>query len=165
MEKFEIVYRSSFREVYLYLLKLTKDEHLAEELTAETFFRAINRLDKFRGDSSMKSYLIQIGKNAYFDYLRERKKFSDEEIDLMTSEAEVEATVIDEESKNLLYEALNELDTIDQNIVIWRSFDQLSFDEIGALYEKTANWACVRFHRAKKKLRLILTEEEIDEHL
>ena len=107
MEKFEIVYRSSFREVYLYLLKLTKDEHLAEELTAETFFRAINRLDKFRGDSSMKSYLIQIGKNAYFDYLRERKKFNDEEIDLMTSEAEVEATVIDEESKNLLYEALS----------------------------------------------------------
>mgnify|MGYP001459845912 FL=1 len=157
MEKFEIVYRSSFREVYLYLLKLTKDEHLAEELTAETFFRAINRLDKFRGDSSMKSYLIQIGKNAYFDYLRERKKFSDEEIDLMTSEAEVEATVIDEESKNLLYEALNELDTIDQNIVIWRSFDQLSFDAIGALDEKTANWACVRVHRAKKKFRLILT--------
>lgn len=113
MEYFEQIYRSMFRDVYLYLLKLTHDENLAEELTAETFFRALHHLDSFRGDSNIKSYLIQIGKNAFFDYLREQKKFSNE--------------------------------------------------EIGKFYQRTANWACFRYHRAKKKLKEILDRNAAQE--
>lgn len=51
---FEKIYRAYFGDVYRYLLKLTGDEHTAEELTAETFWRAIKNLDRFRGESELR---------------------------------------------------------------------------------------------------------------
>lgn len=163
MEYFEQIYRSLFRDIYLYLLKLTHDENLAEELTAETFFRALHHLDSFRGDSNIKSYLIQIGKNAFFDYLREQKKFSNEEIGELVSKEQVDDLIIEEETRNLLHWAITQLPTTDQNIIIWRSFDGLSFEKIGEFYQRTANWACVRYHRAKKKLKEILDRNAAQE--
>ena len=62
-ESFDEIYQSHFDPVYRYVLSLSRDPHVAEEITQETFFKALRSLDQFRGDSSIKSWLCAIAKN------------------------------------------------------------------------------------------------------
>ena len=71
---FEEIYRRYFKDVFLFLKGLTKDEHLAEELTEETFFKALEAVDSFQGECDIRVWLCQIAKNLYFSYLRKNKK-------------------------------------------------------------------------------------------
>ena len=59
---FEQVYVSYFNDVYRYLYRLSGDTHIAEEFTAETFFKALRSLDTFRGECDMRVWLCQIAK-------------------------------------------------------------------------------------------------------
>ena len=56
LTNFEEVYAVYFDDVYRYLLSLSGSESVAEELTSETFFRAMDALDRFRGECSAVSY-------------------------------------------------------------------------------------------------------------
>ena len=72
-DQFDLVYREYFDPVYRYALSLSGDAHTAEEITQETFFRAMRSLDRFRGESSLKSWLFSIARNAWISELRRKK--------------------------------------------------------------------------------------------
>ena len=62
--EFEQVYDLYFRDVYRYILKLSGSEHVAEEITSDTFFKALRSIGKFRGSCDMRVWLCQIAKNC-----------------------------------------------------------------------------------------------------
>ena len=64
--EFEQVYDLYFRDVYRYILKLSGSEHVAEEITSDTFFKALRSIGKFRGSCDMRVWLCQIAKNCYY---------------------------------------------------------------------------------------------------
>ena len=68
--EFEQIYITYFRDVYLYIRKLSNSEHIAEEITSETFFKAMKSFDGFRGDCDIRVWLCQIAKNCYYSYLK-----------------------------------------------------------------------------------------------
>lgn len=68
--QFEKIYQQYFTPVYRYLLKLCQNETLAEELTSDTFFKAMKAIDSFKGESQLSTWLCQIGKNTYLAYLK-----------------------------------------------------------------------------------------------
>ena len=70
MTDFERIYRAYFTEVELYLRAITRDDALAEELTAQVFFRAMKALPQFRGDCDIRTWLCAMGKNCYLSHLR-----------------------------------------------------------------------------------------------
>ena len=70
---FESIYKAYFGRVYHYLLSLCRDHHLAEELTADTFFKALNKLQEFRGDSDPGTWLCAIARNLYVSHLRKQQ--------------------------------------------------------------------------------------------
>ena len=72
-EEFEKIYRRYFNDVFLFLKKLSKDEGLAEEITSETFFKAMRSIDAFRGDTDIRVWLCQIAKNCYFSHLKKHQ--------------------------------------------------------------------------------------------
>lgn len=74
MEEFEKIYRASFRDVFLYLDRLCADRSLAEELTSETFFRALKGLRRFRGECETRVWLCQIAKHCFCDFCRAQKR-------------------------------------------------------------------------------------------
>lgn len=159
MERLERIFRVYFKDIYHFFLQLTQDQDLAEELVSETFFRALKSWSDYRGQASVKSYLIQIGKNAYVDYLRKNQKIIpvDDFYGMdWPSQDDIEASIIEKERNQALVRSIQSLDEIDQAIVSLRFVEGLSFQEIGAIYGKTANWASVRFYRAKNKLRVIM---------
>lgn len=75
------VYEQYFTVVYRYLLSLSHNTHIAEELTQETFFKALKKVDDFRGDCDLRVWLCQISKNTYYDYLKKNKKYAPESQD------------------------------------------------------------------------------------
>lgn len=69
MNEFESIYLTYFKDVFLYLKSLTQNDDLVEEITAETFVKALKSLDTFRGTCDMRVWLCQIAKNSYYSYL------------------------------------------------------------------------------------------------
>ena len=74
MQDFEEVYRRYFADVYRYAMALSRDRNIAEEITQETFFRALSAIGKFRGECQLRVWLCQIARNCYLSLCRERER-------------------------------------------------------------------------------------------
>lgn len=164
MTGFEEIYQRYFKDVFLFLKGLTKDEHLAEELTEETFFKALEALDSFHGESDIRVWLCQIAKNLYFSYLRKNKKQlsleEQEEINEFSHHVKtVEEQFINKEEAMRIHCILHDMKEPYKEVFSLRVFGELSFKQIGSIFEKTENWACVTYHRARLMLRQKMEEK------
>ncbi len=149
------IYKEYFETVYKYLLYLTHDENLSEELTQETFYKAIVNINKFKEECKMSTWLIQIAKNLYFDELKrikKKEKIEMCEIQLKIYNECIEDIIVSNEEKVELNKRINNLKEIDKQVVLYRISGELSFKEIGAIFNKNENWARVTYYRAKSKL-------------
>ena len=70
MTDFEAVYARHFDSVYRYVYSLCRDEHTAEEITQEAFYKAMTHMDTFDGKCRLYVWLCQIAKNTYFTYAK-----------------------------------------------------------------------------------------------
>lgn len=158
--EFEKIYQTYFHHVYLYLLKLCKNEHLAEELTSETFFKAIKAIDKFQGNCSINTWLITIGKNSYYNYLKKHKieVELDQTIEMIDDKVDIVGQMIKTESSLAIYKTLHLLEEPYKEVFSLRVLGELSFKQIAEIYGKTENWACVTYHRAKSKIKSKMEE-------
>ena len=139
LTNFEEVYAVYFDDVYRYLLSLSGSESVAEELTSETFFRAMDALDRFRGECSVRVWLCQIANNLYYSQLRREERH--------------EEGLEDHSEAARIQELLHALREPYKEVFMWRVYGEKSFRDIGALFGKTENWACVTYHRAKRMIR------------
>lgn len=162
--EFEQIYHTYFKSVYLYVMRLCGNEHIAEEITSETFFKAINSIDRFHGDCDMRVWLCQIAKNTYYSYLKKNKRVSSiDEPDLKNIAAAddfIETQIGEQEDARQIRKILHDTSEPYKEVFMWRVFGELSFKEIGDLYRKSDNWACVTYHRAKKMIQRRLEEKE-----
>lgn len=155
MQDIEKIYKENFETVNKYLFCLTKNWDLAEELTEETFYRAVEKIGKFKGESKISTWLCQIAKNLYYDVLRKNKKIVNTEYNLLELEVEesTEEKVILNDEKITLYKNLQKLDEKTREVIYLKITGELSFKEIGEILNKTENWARVTFYRGKQKLK------------
>lgn len=160
MTEFEAIYRQYFRDVERYILALCHDAHLAEELTAQVFFQALKALPQFRGECDIRSWLCAMAKNAYLSYLRkERPTENIDELQIPDPRQGIEECLQDRQQAMLIHRTLHTLPEPYKEVFSLRVFGQLSFVDIGSLFGKTANWACVTYHRAKMKIRDEMEDE------
>lgn len=153
MDDFEHIYRAYFRDVELYLLALCRDEHLAAELCSQVFFAALEQYPKFRGECHVRTWLCAIGRNQYLSYLRKTGRELPLEEDLIDDRVNVEERLADRQEAMRIHKVLHSLPEPYKEVFSLRVFGQLSFAQIGEVFGKTANWACVTYHRAKSKIQ------------
>lgn len=154
MTEFEEIYNAYFKDVEFYLLAICHDAHLAEELTAHVFFRALEALPQYRGDSDIRTWLCSIARNCYLSYLRKKKtSVSVDELEIPDPRQGIEEQFIDKDQALAVHKVLHELPEPYKEVFSLRVFGQLSFSDIGNLFGKTQNWACVTYHRAKSKIQ------------
>lgn len=154
MTDFEAVYRAYFRDVELYLRAVCRDDHLAEELTEQVFFQALKALPTFRGECDIRTWLCAMGRNAYLSHLRKQKPTLDiGELNIPDPRQGIEERMADREQAMEIHRVLHSLPEPYKEVFSLRIFGQLSFSDIGALFGKTANWACVTYHRARQKIK------------
>lgn len=154
--EFEQVYRTYFKSVYRYIRQLSGDEHTAEEITSETFFKAMRSIDNFRGECDMRVWLCQIAKNAYYSRLKKNDRLvcvGEAELLNVAAPDSVEEQVNRRDDARRIRTILHDIPQPYKEVFMWRVFGELSFKEIGELYGKTDNWACVTYHRARKMIQ------------
>ena len=155
MEDMREVYRQHAQTVYKFLLAKTRDEHLAEELTQETFYQAVKSVDRFDGSCKVSVWLCQIAKHLWFQHLRKQKREAPVlPEDLPESPGpSAEERLLEQEGRMDLLRLVHGLPEPPREVVYLRAFGGLSFREIGDVVGKTETWARVTFYRSKEKLR------------
>jgi RNA polymerase sigma-70 factor (ECF subfamily) len=157
MQEIEQIYNEYFETVYKYLICLTHNEELSEELTQETFYRAIKGIKNLKNECKMSTWLCQIAKNLWYNYLKKNKRIVDikeDDLFFITDVNEnTEDTIISKNSKLELYKKIQKLDEDVRNVIYLRITGELSFKEIATILNKTENWARVTFYRGKNKLK------------
>jgi len=160
---FEHVYKTYFNDVYMYILRLSNNEHVAEEITSDTFFKAMKSIDTFRGDCDVRVWLCQIAKNGYYSYVKKRNRIADvDEAELHSipdTELGVEEAYARQDEVARIQRILHGVSDPYKEVFMWRVYAQLGFKEIAEIFGKTENWACVTYHRARKMIQERLEAE------
>ena len=130
MNDFEKIYNDYFKLVYKYLLFLTNNADISEELAQETFYKAITKIHNKKiniiplsDNENLKNYYI------------------------------VEDYIILNDEKRKLYNEIEKLDKTTRLVILYRIHGNLSFKEIGDLFNKSENWARTTFFRGKENLK------------
>ena len=158
-EDFEAIYSEHFTVVYKYVLSLCRDESLAEEVTQETFFKAMRGMDKFNGSCTLYVWLCQIAKNTFYSLYRKQKRLTSSEDMELHSDSDIESNLLDKDAAKRLHVLLHNLDEPYKEVFTLRVFGELPFSQLGELFGKTDSWARLIFYRAKNKLREGMKED------
>lgn len=153
MEQFEKIYEKYYRKIYLFLLKLSGNQSLAEELTQETLYKAFLHIDQYEGRSSLYTWLCQIAKNNWLAEIGKRKLIVelDEEWEY-DSGMNLEEEVLNKQMCDLMRKEIMSLPEPYISVCALRIYAQLSYAEIAAETGRTEAWAKVTFFRGKKML-------------
>jgi len=135
----EEMYREHARQVYLYLLSLSHDRGLSEDLTQETFVKASMKIRNFRHESTLSSWLCSIARNLYFDVCRKKKR------------------------DPRIFACLHELPEPYREILWLRVYGLLSFAQIGEIFGRSESWSRVMYHRGKCRLKECCDKESKEE--
>lgn len=155
---FEEIYEQYFSYIYKYILKLSGSRDIADEITSETFLKALKSIDKFKGECSVSSWLCQIAKNSFYSYTK-RNKYAvsldeDETLNKITDYTQnIESNCINKAESDRAKEHLHNLGEPYKEVFMWRFYGEMSFKQIGELFGKNENWACVTYYRARKMLK------------
>ena len=153
----EELYRTYFDIVYRYIRSISQDGSLAEEVAQETFFKALEKIDQFRGDCDVRVWLCQIAKNTLYDHLKKQKKqlLGDEKLEKTESAGGelLEEKLAQRSQAMEIHKVLHRLSEPYKEVFSLRTFGELTFREIGMLFGKSENWARVIYYRARVKIR------------
>ena len=163
MQDIEEIYKKYFATVYKYLFCLTQNSDIAEELTQETFYRAVKKIDTFKENCKISVWLCQIAKNLWYDEYKKQTKIKsiDEEEAFLVAIENTEDIAISNNIKLDLFKKMQLLDNQTKEVMYLRLTGELSFKEIGDVLNKTENWARVTFYRGKQKLREVGKNEKL----
>lgn len=155
MLEIEEIYKKYQKIVYKYLMCLTKNSDIAEELTQETFYKMIKKINTYKGQANISVWLCEIAKNLWYDELRKKKRkiISSEETEEIMSEENIEEDYISKEKVLKIKENIDKLDNLTQRVLYLRLNSDLSFKEIGEILGKSEIWARVTFYRGKQKVK------------
>ena len=154
VKEFKEIYEIHGKTVYRFIHTYTNDKYLSEELTQETFLRAMNSISRYNEKCKLSVWLCQIAKHILYQEFEKNSKKKivniDENMDLVSTS--IEELIIKKENKKDIYRAIQGLEGLTKEVVYLRLTGELSFKEIGEILDKSENWARVTFFRGKEKL-------------
>lgn len=162
MSQLDEGYRQYSKTVYRFLLSLSGDAHLAEELTQETMFRAVMNIETFRGECRMSVWLCQIAKHLYYaQRRRDRSTVSLEEARLPEEVGEdPTAALHDRELAEEILKRLHALEEPYKEVFLLHALGDVPLKQISRLFGRSDSWARVTYYRAKARIAQGLKEGE-----
>lgn len=164
---FDLIYQTYFEDVFLYLRGLSNSETIAEEITQETFMKALKALDRFDGSKDIKAWLFTIAKNTYFTYCKRQKLFLEIVIvdNIAAPQSDFTLRVEDEESAFCIHQFLHQMKEPYKEVFTLRVFGELPFEKIAALFNKSPGWARVVFYREKVQIKEYMEALESEQNI
>jgi RNA polymerase sigma-70 factor (ECF subfamily) len=154
----EEFYETYSRPVFAFLLRLSLDRQLAEDLTGETFYRAIMALDSFRGEASLKTWLLSIARNLYLRRIRSLKRTTS--LDKLeeggrlfsTDDPDPESRLIQRQESEMVQRALLSLAETDRSVLLLVAEGALDYRDIAEVLHISVAAVKVRIYRARRRL-------------
>ncbi len=161
------------RPVFSLVLRMVRDRQLAEDLSQETFIKALNAIASYRPEYKFSSWIFKIANNAAIDHLR-RRELNTLSIDgspNATSAEDIEATALQvgDKSETPLAElearelgtaierAIGQLRPEYRSCIMLRHVEGLAYEEIAQLLDLPLGTVKTYIHRARHELRDMLT--------
>lgn len=153
----EEIYKQNARIVYHYLYSKCRDEHIAEELTQETFLQAFKSYESYDGSCKLSTWLCQIAKHLLYRTWEKRKReipveWEEEGFPESHCKRDVEQDVLVRLELKEVLKDMQELPSAMREVIYLRAISDLSYKEIGTILGKSENWARVNFYRGKELL-------------
>ena len=153
MTDFEKLFNENREFIFKYLVKMTHDPSLSEELTQETFFRSYMNISALRNEEKVAVWLCQIAKNTYFAWFNEQKRKQPISQPISTDSTPDIAELFEEkELAGRAFSVLNALEEPYKEVFMLSVFGGLSLKDISAMFGKSESWARVTYYRAKQKI-------------
>lgn len=161
MQAFEDLFNQYFERVYHFTLSLTRNYQAADELTQQTFFKALKRMDSFQGRSDPVTWLCSIATNEYLNNTRRNRELTVEPDSpvLKRNVNSIDDLLLRNDEVMQIHRLLHALSEPYREVFSLRVFGELKFSQIASLFSKTESWARVTFYRAKCELQIQIREE------
>ncbi|MCH4886862.1 sigma-70 family RNA polymerase sigma factor [Acidaminobacter sp. JC074] len=150
------LYKSYYRELYLYVFSLCKNHHLTEELVSDTFYKAIMSLNG--NEKHMKYWLLRVAKHLWFDYLKKKSSISIDNLELESTESGPLDNLLKTEDKRMLYKSVLSLPNKYKEVLILYYYNDYSLKEIAMILKISPGAARTLLYRARIKLKEIIHE-------
>ena len=160
----DAIYKKYCKCVYNFLYKLTNDIELSEELTQETFYTAIKKINTLNNKESIRTWLYQIAKNKWKDYLKKNKKanidLDENTVENLVANYDIEEDMIAKDNIIEFYKKIHMLDIDTREIIYLKIIRNFTFKDISQILGKNEEWARKKFYRGKLKLKESLKDEK-----
>lgn len=160
----DAIYIKYCKCVYNFLYKLTNDIELSEELTQETFYTAIKKINTLNKKESIRTWLYQIAKNKWKDYLKKNQKanidLDENTVENLVANYDIEEDMIAKDNIIEFYKKIHMLDIDTREIIYLKIIRNFTFKEISQILGKNEEWARTKFYRGKLKLKESLKDEK-----
>lgn len=164
MYEIKDLYEKYKKDVFVYLISITHNKTLSEDLLSDTFLSAIGSIANFKGDSDIKTWLFSIARHKWYEYLRKNKFSAPLDIFIkyyIQEDFSLEKQSYQNELTERILELLEEENPRTKKIVLMR-VEGYSFYEIGKDLKISEGSARVIDFRAKRKLKEVLVREGFD---
>lgn len=163
-ELLEQLYKQYYKEIYLYLYSLSKNTQVSDDLTQDTFLKALLSLKD--SHTNMRAWLYTVARNLYFNHLKKKEKNAlvgemEDSIPDEKAKEQLNKLFVEENSK-MLHTAMSKLNLRYRQILTLQYFGGLSHKEIGSMLKLTPENVRVLSHRAKQQLKRELEEMNYD---
>lgn len=149
--EFEEVYELYFQNVFRYVCSLTGSRLLAEEITQETFLKALEAIGRFDGRKDVLAWLFTIARNTYISHCRKQREVPQEDPAPVCQDTLLES-MIDREQADAIYGVLHRMREPYKEVFTLRVLGEVSFERIGKIFGKSDGWARVTYYRARKMI-------------
>ena len=165
-ELFEAIYRQYYKSVYNYIGFRINNHFDSEELASSVFENAIRKFHTYKPDASpVEAWLIGIAKNVISDYFRSKKRKVfvplDSILELVSLNRQPEEVVVINEENKALVQAMSKLKDSERQVLSMKFATDLKNNEIAKILDISDSNVGVMVHRAVKKLKRILEEENV----
>lgn len=159
MKDFHQLYQQYYQEIYHFLLRWTnRRKDLAEELVQECFYQVFLSLPRYKGNSSIRTWIYQIAKNVACKYYEKNPIL--QSLDEQTleeygtySKGNVEEQYIQQEERKWLQQKIFQLPEKYRDVMIYRVYYDMTYEQIAKNMNISVNSAKVLFHRGKQKIQ------------
>ncbi len=144
------IFQQNAKIVYHFIYSMCRDDSLSEDLTQETFLKAIESIHRFDGSCKISTWLCQIAKHLLYQHWTRCKKYSFVELDESLEDgSDTEQQAMNRMELSDIWGKVQSLPEKMKQVVQLRILSDFSFKEIGQMLGKSENWARVTFYRAK----------------
>ncbi|MGI6327867.1 MAG: RNA polymerase sigma factor [Dethiobacteria bacterium] len=165
MKTLEELYGFYINDLYKYLLHLSGHPQAAEDLVQDTFIKAYEHLESYRGEK-VRPWLFRIAHNTFIDWYRREKRQIQTDPALMDSLKEgtkpgPEECILLQEKLDCWFKAVKSLSAKSQQVILLRDYHDFNYREIAHITGISLTSVKVTIFRARQKIREVMDDAEL----